>query len=386
VLQYLQDKLVVVDWTATWCGPCIRIAPAFAEAARTNQDKCVFLKVDVDECQALAGEHGVSSMPTFSFFKHQSKVDSFSGADESKLHSTIDKHTKEPPSQYLHFPMRFDAMFSFKDIKFDLLLKNLIKFNGDMVNEVADMSAAPLSESELAEVTSLCTLLDDKAHYHQSSITAAQFQSLCKLLDWPIKTALPALNIWRVLSFHPGAAKLMSDAFDGTLRGKFASLCRKAHGNSNATMLLCRTLCNMFTRRSLALVLVQHMGDFMEPLAACTSSSDDNVRKSWACLALNFAVMFLNTQPPAGGSFEELKVQLVSGALELLNADGNSAETAYRTLQLIGTLVFRDAACQAVADSLDVSAQIDSMIAKFPAEAALQAAGAEVKQHVATGK
>jgi thiol-disulfide isomerase/thioredoxin len=44
----LDSQLVVVDFTATWCGPCQKIAPKFAEMADVNTD-CVFIKVDVDE-------------------------------------------------------------------------------------------------------------------------------------------------------------------------------------------------------------------------------------------------------------------------------------------------------------------------------------------------
>merc|ERR1711869_46266 len=62
------DKLVVVDFTATWCGPCQRIAPVFAKLAEEMPD-IVFVKVDVDENEETAGACGIQAMPTFQFYK-----------------------------------------------------------------------------------------------------------------------------------------------------------------------------------------------------------------------------------------------------------------------------------------------------------------------------
>ena len=60
------DKLLVVDFTAVWCGPCQRIAPAFAALAEEYADSAHFVKVDVDKLGELAAQLGVTSMPTFS--------------------------------------------------------------------------------------------------------------------------------------------------------------------------------------------------------------------------------------------------------------------------------------------------------------------------------
>lgn len=55
---------IVVDFSATWCGPCKMISPFFEELS-LKYPNLVFLKVDVDACQGVAAECGIAAMPTF---------------------------------------------------------------------------------------------------------------------------------------------------------------------------------------------------------------------------------------------------------------------------------------------------------------------------------
>jgi len=84
-------KLVVVDFTATWCGPCKFIAPKLAQIADENPD-IVVLKVDVDDQSELTERYEISAMPTFIFIKNKAELERFSGASEQKLRDIVAKH------------------------------------------------------------------------------------------------------------------------------------------------------------------------------------------------------------------------------------------------------------------------------------------------------
>ncbi|XP_055598696.1 thioredoxin-2-like [Uranotaenia lowii] len=90
-LEAAGDKVVVVDFFATWCGPCKVIAPKLEELKNKYADKIVVLKVDVDECEDIAVKYNVTSMPTFVFIKNKKVEDQFSGANAEKLEAYIKK-------------------------------------------------------------------------------------------------------------------------------------------------------------------------------------------------------------------------------------------------------------------------------------------------------
>lgn len=85
-------NLVVVDFTAKWCGPCRMIAPYYTElSANPDFANVTFTKVDVDEVEATAAEYSVEAMPTFVFIKNgvELKEARLTGASKDKLLASI---------------------------------------------------------------------------------------------------------------------------------------------------------------------------------------------------------------------------------------------------------------------------------------------------------
>ncbi len=62
-------EAAVVDFNATWCGPCRMLAPVLEAVSEEMKEKVSFFSVDVDECPELAGQYRVQSVPCLVFLK-----------------------------------------------------------------------------------------------------------------------------------------------------------------------------------------------------------------------------------------------------------------------------------------------------------------------------
>ncbi|KAB2044883.1 hypothetical protein ERO13_D01G101800v2 [Gossypium hirsutum] len=88
-------KLVVVDFTASWCGPCRFISPILVDLAK-KLPNVIFLKVDVDELNTVAQEWAIEAMPTFVFLKEGTIIDKVVGARKEELQQKIAFHSSNP--------------------------------------------------------------------------------------------------------------------------------------------------------------------------------------------------------------------------------------------------------------------------------------------------
>ncbi|MBQ7511831.1 MAG: thioredoxin [Prevotella sp.] len=84
------EQPMVIDFWATWCGPCRMVAPVIEELAAQYDGKVVVGKCDVEENEDLAVEFGIRNIPTILFFKNGQNVDKLVGAQpKAKIEEKI---------------------------------------------------------------------------------------------------------------------------------------------------------------------------------------------------------------------------------------------------------------------------------------------------------
>ena len=83
------NKVTVVDFHATWCGPCLRIAPFVHQ--KVQETGIALAKVDVDQAADIATKYNITSMPTISFVDRNGKViETVVGASQDKVNTLFD--------------------------------------------------------------------------------------------------------------------------------------------------------------------------------------------------------------------------------------------------------------------------------------------------------
>lgn len=87
------EKLVVMDFFATWCGPCKMLSPIFESLSNEMSDKVDFAKIDIDRSFEVAEEYKIVSVPTMIIFKNGKEVQRIVGfVPKEQIKSKIKAH------------------------------------------------------------------------------------------------------------------------------------------------------------------------------------------------------------------------------------------------------------------------------------------------------
>ena len=87
----IENGVVVVDFFATWCGPCKMLAPVLEGLSSEMEGKAKIIKVDIDQSSDLANKFEVSSVPTMMVFKDGKKADTMVGfLPKERIKQTIE--------------------------------------------------------------------------------------------------------------------------------------------------------------------------------------------------------------------------------------------------------------------------------------------------------
>jgi thioredoxin 1 len=92
------EKLSLVDFSASWCGPCKMLHPVLVQVSDDLADRIDFFEVDVDECQTEAASFGVRGVPTLIVFLGGNEIDRLVGFRDK---AALTEHLTDLASQHL---------------------------------------------------------------------------------------------------------------------------------------------------------------------------------------------------------------------------------------------------------------------------------------------
>merc|ERR1712013_317413 len=90
--DFVKEGVCIIDAFATWCPPCVNIAPKYEAIAKEFDGKVKFGKFDVDQAAEIAQEVKINCMPTFIVYKGGAEVDRMEGASEQGIRDICNKH------------------------------------------------------------------------------------------------------------------------------------------------------------------------------------------------------------------------------------------------------------------------------------------------------
>lgn len=401
-----RHKPVIVDFTASWCGPCKMISPAVEQLAERHGARALFLKVDVDEAQEIAQRAAVRAMPTFHVYLGGEKVDEMTGASAEKLAALvsrwIDRAAVEAEAAaarakagigagatartHRHAPATSPLLFAEGNAA--KMVAKLEELNGALQLQAAQSDAGTLgdelSAAQLEAVRALAARLAGGGAGAAASSpptsaadSAARTAALALLQcagGWPSASAFPAVDLLRLAVLSERERPTLVDLGAELVRAALDCACGPG-ASETTSMLGLRLLANCCAHPHTAALLAPRREAIVERAGALLASAErPGTRLAAATLVLNLAVLAAGGGVGSHAGFEA-RVQLLATCAAALEgiatsqqpapalpsaatapADEIDAEVAYRLAVTASSLCLADGECAELAQALGVAA------------------------------
>ena len=126
VIEASQDKLIIVDFWAPWCGPCKQLTPIMEKVAKEYVDEFVLVKINIDENNEIASQLRIQSIPTVYAFRDKKIINAFQGVISEKdfidfIEKAAGKKLKEDITEFCNDIKKLIAEKNFDEAKNKLL-------------------------------------------------------------------------------------------------------------------------------------------------------------------------------------------------------------------------------------------------------------------------
>ena len=165
VINASENKLIVVDFWAPWCGPCKQLTPTMEKVAKENQDEFDLIKINIDENQQIASQLRIQSIPTVYAFKDKKIINAFQGAvSEKDFIDFIEKSAgKKLKEDFNNFYNEIKNLIEKKE--FDQAKDSLLTFLSENAGEKTAISLyleCLLGKKEFVEIDEFISSLDEE--------------------------------------------------------------------------------------------------------------------------------------------------------------------------------------------------------------------------------
>lgn len=177
VIEASKSALVLVDFWATWCGPCKQLGPTLEKVVRQMNGAVRLVKIDVDKNQQLAAQLGIQSVPTVYAFKNGQPIDAFAGAlPESQIKEFILRHLGDaaPGDQLAQAQAAGEELLAAGDAAGAAhIFGQILGVEPENPEALSGMIRCEIKAGQLAQAEQILASLPDKLKSH-AAIAAAQ--------------------------------------------------------------------------------------------------------------------------------------------------------------------------------------------------------------------